>query len=132
MLDNYVKNKLKICVQGKTSTDEAKSGIPSSEWVALVESIIKNMKNLEFSGLMTIGTLNAPPEADFQRLIETRKEVCEKLNLDPNNVELSMGMSGDYLKAMEMGSTNVRVGSSIFGAREYAQKKQNLMSLIQK
>jgi uncharacterized pyridoxal phosphate-containing UPF0001 family protein len=78
-----------------------------------------------------------------------KKEVVEKLSLDPNAVELSMGMSGDFEKAVyyiclvvvsvhvcvccddgrvisnptasqiEMGSNNVRVGSSIFGAREY-------------
>jgi len=39
--------------------------------------------------------------------------------MNPEDLELSMGMSGDFEQATEMGSTNVRVGSTIFGAREY-------------
>lgn len=40
-----------------------------------------------------------------------------------DDVEISMGMSGDYVHAIELGSTNVRVGSTIFGARQYANPK---------
>lgn len=43
-------------------------------------------------------------------------QVCSALGLQPEEVELSMGMSGDFESAIEMGSTNVRVGSTIFGA----------------
>lgn len=53
----------------------------------------------------------------LQRLIDCRKEVASKFNLDEAKVELSMGMSHDFEKAITMGATNVRVGSSIFGAR---------------
>jgi len=102
-----------------------KSGIAPNECVSLVEDIIKNCKNLSFNGLMTIGAYDNVPsddQPDFKKLIECKKEVCEKLGLNPNNFQVSMGMSSDYEKAIEMGSTNVRVGSLIFGAREYHNK----------
>ena len=49
--------------------------------------------------------------------------MCAALGVDPAEVELSMGMSGDFEAAIEMGSDSVRVGSSIFGARDYSKKK---------
>jgi uncharacterized pyridoxal phosphate-containing UPF0001 family protein len=51
------------------------------------------------------------------------QEVCKELDIPEHECELSMGMSGDFELAIEMGSTNVRVGSTIFGAREYTSKK---------
>lgn len=44
------------------------------------------------------------------------------MGLPVDGLELSMGMSGDFEQAIEMGSTNVRVGSTIFGARDYGPK----------
>lgn len=57
---------------------------------------------------------------NFECLSTCRAEVCAALGLPEGEVELSMGMSGDFEQAIEMGSTNVRVGSTIFGARQYA------------
>ena len=70
---------------------------------------------------MTIGMKDytSKPE-NFAALKKCRDDVCAGLgNMDPSRLELSMGMSGDFEAAIEMGSDNVRVGSSIFGAREY-------------
>ena len=50
-------------------------------------------------------------------LTPAASQVCAALGLQPEEVELSMGMSGDFEAAIEMGSTNVRVGSTIFGAQ---------------
>ncbi|KAM0840425.1 hypothetical protein ACQ4PT_029746 [Festuca glaucescens] len=55
-------------------------------------------------------------------LASCRKEVCDELGIPEEQCELSMGMSADFEQAIEMGSTNVRVGSTIFGAREYPKK----------
>lgn len=55
-------------------------------------------------------------------LLSLRKELCEKLHMPAAQVELSMGMSVDYQHAIEVGSTNVRVGSTIFGERDYSKK----------
>ena len=46
--------------------------------------------------------------------------------MEPENIELSMGMSNDYEEAIQMGSTNIRVGSSIFGARNFGPSKTEM------
>lgn len=56
---------------------------------------------------------------DFRTLVDTRGAVAAALGKEETDLELSMGMSKDYEEAIKMGSTNVRVGSSIFGARSY-------------
>lgn len=75
---------------------------------------------------MTIGSQleSSDPDknADFERLVQLREQLCERLTLPTSSVELSMGMSGDFALAIGYGSTNVRVGSTIFGARHYPQK----------
>ena len=58
------------------------------------------------------------PNPDFVKLIETRDSICGELNLQPDDFELSMGMSGDFEHAIHLGSTNVRIGTTIFGTRE--------------
>ncbi|CAH3014501.1 unnamed protein product [Porites evermanni] len=54
-------------------------------------------------------------------LVQCRKDVCERLGLSEEDVKLSMGMSSDFDKAILMGSTNVRVGSTFFSARQPKQ-----------
>ncbi|ERE89619.1 pyridoxal phosphate homeostasis protein [Cricetulus griseus] len=118
--------RLKVMVQINTSGEESKHGLPSSEAIAVVEHIKASCPNLEFVGLMTIGSfghdLSQGPNPDFQMLLRLRQELCEKLNIPVDQVELSMGMSADFQHAIEVGSTNVRVGSTIFGERDYSKK----------
>ncbi|XP_013414433.1 pyridoxal phosphate homeostasis protein [Lingula anatina] len=120
-------DKLKIFVQVNTSKEENKSGCSPDQCGALVSHIISSCPNLKFGGLMTIGALgydlSKGPNPDFQELIRCRKEICESLGLRLEEIELSMGMSNDFEHAIEVGSTNVRVGSTIFGARTYPTKK---------
>lgn len=108
-------------VQINTSGEDAKSGVEPHEATSLVDHVLKNCPNLEFTGLMTIGQYgfdcSQGPNPDFILLSKCRKEVCQNLSLDINSVELSMGMSCDFEHAIEMGATTVRVGSNIFGAR---------------
>ena len=67
-------------------------------------------------------TIGAPGDVScFDTLVACRDEVQQALDLE-SPLELSMGMSGDYVQAIEKGATNVRVGSTIFGARNYANK----------
>ncbi|XP_039760629.1 pyridoxal phosphate homeostasis protein [Pararge aegeria] len=113
--------KLNIMVQVNTSAEEAKNGVEPSQATNLVEYVIKKCTDLNFKGLMTIGQYDYDtslgPNPDFLSLVKCRQEVSEKLNLDINDVELSMGMSTDFEHAIELGATTVRVGSKIFGAR---------------
>lgn len=118
--------RLKVMVQINTSGEDSKHGLLPSETVAVVEHIKASCPNLEFVGLMTIGSfghdLSQGPNPDFQRLLSLRQELCEKLGLPVEQVELSMGMSVDFQHAIEVGSTNIRVGSTIFGERDYSKK----------
>ena len=50
------------------------------------------------------------------------RRISSEFSLPVEEIELSMGMSNDFEEAIKMGSTNIRVGSSIFGARDYANK----------
>ncbi|XAR56717.1 hypothetical protein NMG60_11037296 [Bertholletia excelsa] len=115
---------LNVLVQVNTSGETSKSGIDPSRCVELVKHIKLCCPNLEFSGLMTIGMpdYTSTPE-NFKTLSNCRVEVCKTLGMAENQCELSMGMSGDFEQAIEMGSTNVRIGSTIFGPREYPKKK---------
>eukprot|EP01089_Gocevia_fonbrunei_P019147 TRINITY_DN6684_c0_g1_i1.p1 TRINITY_DN6684_c0_g1~~TRINITY_DN6684_c0_g1_i1.p1 ORF type:complete len:284 (+),score=49.79 TRINITY_DN6684_c0_g1_i1:20-871(+) len=108
---------LNVMIQVNTSGEEAKNGIEPKDCAEVVGNVIRDCKMLKFAGLMTIGQFGDNPEKDFDRLVACKKDICEKLNLAPELVELSMGMSGDYEQAIRLGSTNVRVGSTIFGER---------------
>ena len=50
------------------------------------------------------------------------RQISDEFKIPLGNIELSMGMSNDFEEAIKMGSTNIRVGSSIFGARNYPNK----------
>ena len=98
----------------------AKSGIQASECSLVVKTIIETCPRLKFAGLMTIGSPNNVIDGknrDFELLVKCKDQLILKLGLE--HVELSMGMSDDFEVAILHGSTNVRVGSSIFGARAY-------------
>jgi uncharacterized pyridoxal phosphate-containing UPF0001 family protein len=79
---------------------------------------------LKLAGLMTIGMpdYSSRPE-NFSCLSDCRAAVAAALGVPEDGLELSMGMSGDFEAAIAMGSTSVRVGSTIFGAREYPAQK---------
>ncbi|KAE9591477.1 hypothetical protein Lal_00038889 [Lupinus albus] len=120
---NIGRKPLKVFVQVNTSGEISKSGVEPTLCVDLVKHI-RNCPNLEFCGLMTIGMLDysSTPE-NFKMLSDCRSEVCKAIEISEEQCELSMGMSADFEQAIEMGSTNVRIGSTIFGAREYPKKE---------
>ncbi|XP_048835978.1 pyridoxal phosphate homeostasis protein [Brienomyrus brachyistius] len=115
--------RLKVMVQVNTSGEDSKHGLPPEETVQTVKHIVSQCPALHFMGLMTIGRhgydLSKGPNPDFQMLLNHRQEVCDSLQLPLAEVELSMGMSTDFEHAIEVGATNVRVGSTIFGERDY-------------
>lgn len=114
--------KLKVFVQVNTSGEASKHGGVSDEAVSVARHILKQCTNLQLLGLMTIGRIghdySAGLNPDFECLVGTRSKICQELSLDVEEVELSMGMSSDFEQAIGAGSTTVRVGSVIFGARE--------------
>lgn len=118
--DTGANDKLKVLIQVNTSGEEQKNGIQPDQAIELAEHISRNCQWLEFAGLMTIGRLEGwgdGPNIDFIRLYELRTSVAKSLMIKPTDLELSMGMSGDFEEAITMGSTNVRIGTMIFGER---------------
>ncbi|KAM0474842.1 hypothetical protein ACHAPX_007363 [Trichoderma viride] len=117
--------KLNIHVQVNTSGEEAKSGCsPGADTVSLCREIAQNLSGLNLLGLMTIGaiarsraTTAENENEDFEALREQRGLVAKELGLSPESLELSMGMSEDFEGAIAQGSSEVRVGSTIFGQR---------------
>lgn len=115
--------KLDILVQVNTSYEESKFGVLPENTLEFIEQLIE-FDTLQIKGLMTIGKLSSHSEEtrkSFRLLKSIQEQVIEQGYLD-KGVEmdvLSMGMSGDLEAAIEEGATMVRVGTAIFGDREY-------------
>jgi PLP dependent protein len=116
-------NRIISCLlQVHIASEETKFGFDKTELIALVDSgHLANYSNLVVKGLMGMASFTqdqALLKKEFDGLATTFNMVKEKLN----NVHfdtLSMGMSGDYALAIKEGSTMVRIGSLLFGARNY-------------
>ena len=106
-------------VQVNIGREESKAGVEQEELERFLEQL-QGFAHLKVQGLMAIAPFAENPE-DIRRYFAAMRELYEKM---PNegNLErkfLSMGMSGDYKIAIEEGANIVRVGSKIFGARDY-------------
>jgi len=122
-LDNAMANfdgtVLDVFVQVNTSGEETKSGVSVDESITLCKHIVDNCKRLKLKGIMTIG---APGDDNcLDSLVTCRQLIAESLCINPIDIELSMGMSADFENAIAKGSTNIRVGSTIFGQRDYSK-----------
>ena len=103
--------------------EESKFGLDETELRAILSSEeLKNLKNIKIVGLMGMSTFT-DNQAQVKKEFQNLKAVFDKYKtLKTENCDLktlSMGMSGDYQLAIECGSTMVRIGSSIFGTRNY-------------
>jgi pyridoxal phosphate enzyme (YggS family) len=113
---------LNICLQVNISGEESKSGISEADLPALAREVAA-LPNLRLRGLMAIPEPSSDParqRAPFARL----RQLSEALRADGIALDtLSMGMSGDLEAAVAEGATIVRIGSAIFGARNYDKVK---------
>ena len=100
----------KYFVQVNVGEEKQKSGITTKDVSSFVDFCI-NEKKLNVLGLMCIPPFDLDPIPFFQIVSDLNKQLQLPL--------LSMGMSNDYIDAAKLGSTHVRVGSKIFGARNY-------------
>lgn len=123
-IDQEAKKKGVICnvlVQVNIAQEETKYGI-SKEAVSSVLQEMKKYKNILVKGLMTIAPFVEEAEENrkyfkemYQLFIDMKKENADNIRMEI----LSMGMTGDYQVAIEEGATMVRVGTGIFGERNY-------------
>lgn len=111
----------KILIEVNVAEEESKFGVRTSELLPLIEAI-SLLPNIAIKGLMTIAPYVENPEENrwiFQKLKNLSIDIKGK-NFDNVTMDvLSMGMTGDYEVAIEEGATHVRVGTGIFGERNY-------------
>ena len=104
----------------KIAEEDSKTGMEVSETKELFLKYLQgHFENIEITGLMGIGTFTDDTEQTKREFLFL-KRLFDQLSVQKKLETLSMGMSGDYQLAIECGSTSVRIGSSIFGARDYS------------
>ena len=112
---------LNVLIQINISDENSKSGIPLEELDALAAEVVE-LPNLRLRGLMAIPA----PESDYVRQFEVARQMAVAFaglkTRYPDVDTLSLGMSDDMEAAIAAGSTMVRIGTAIFGARDYSKK----------
>ena len=111
-----------ILVQVNVSKEESKFGIETEQAIDLIRAI-SEMKHVQVEGLMTIAPEDENPEnvRCYFRMLKKLSLDIDALNIDNIFMNfLSMGMSGDFVVAINEGSNLVRIGTRIFGARDYS------------
>jgi pyridoxal phosphate enzyme (YggS family) len=113
-----------VLLQIHIATEESKFGFDRDELEAMLSSPeFANLTHVQIQGLMGMASFTENQEqirTEFRGLKQLYEDLKKRaLPSFVNLQELSMGMSGDYIIAQEEGSTMVRIGSSIFGARNY-------------
>lgn len=114
---------LNVLVEINTTGDPKKHGITPDSLFALLDQLLRDaLPGIKLRGLMTIAPFPAPASEirqAFAALRALRDGCVQRFGLS-DFTELSMGMSGDYVEAIKEGSTMVRIGTAIFGERNYA------------
>ena len=111
-----------ILIEVNVAQEESKFGLKPEEVLPLIEQIA-DFSHIQIKGLMTIAPYVDNAEENREIFRELKKLSVDIAAKNINNVTmsvLSMGMTGDYMVAVQEGATMVRVGTGIFGARNYA------------
>lgn len=111
---------IKCLLQIKIAKESSKFGLPIQEAEALLSSeTFKSLKNVRIVGLMGMASFTTD-KLQISKEFKTLKSNFDQLKQQLKNLKIiSMGMSGDYKLAIDCGSSMIRVGSLIFGARNY-------------
>ena len=113
-----------ILLQVNSAQEESRFGISTEETEGLIMQILDSCENIRIRGLMCIAPYADDPE-DIKKYFDSVKEQYDQFStIDHPNLDfryLSMGMSHDFPVAIEAGSNLVRVGSAIFGERDYSK-----------
>ena len=111
-----------ILLQVNSAQEENKFGITTDETEKLIHDILENCENIRIRGLMCIAPFAENPEEIKVYFEEVKKQYDQFGRIEHERLDfkyLSMGMSHDFTVAIEAGSNLVRVGSAIFGERNY-------------
>lgn len=110
-----------VLIEINSGREERKTGVLPEKAAQLIREV-SSLPNLRITGLMTMGPRSGDPEDSRPYFRETKKvfEKIKKLNLPHVEMRyLSMGMTNSYKIAIEEGANMVRIGSKIFGERDY-------------
>ena len=110
-----------VLIEVNVAGEESKFGVTTDETIELIEKISK-LPGIHICGLMTVAPFVADPEENrpvFRKLRELSVDIADKKIDNVTMSVLSMGMTNDYMVAIEEGATLVRVGTAIFGERQY-------------
>ncbi|MFV0342024.1 MAG: YggS family pyridoxal phosphate-dependent enzyme [Anaerocolumna sp.] len=125
-IDKEAEKKEVICnilIEVNVAKEESKFGVYEEDLLELIVEVAK-LKNVHVKGLMTIAPFAEDSEKNrmyFRKLRQLNVDIKTK-NIDNVSMNiLSMGMTGDYEVAIEEGATLIRVGTGIFGEREYTE-----------
>ena len=116
-----------ILLEVNIGNEESKSGFRQEEILPMLEKM-GEFANVCMKGLMAIPPISSFPGENlqyFQKMFQLSVDIREKINDNVTVDCLSMGMSDDYMDAIACGSTMIRVGTAIFGARDYSKLSSN-------
>lgn len=108
---------LNVLIQVNLFGEEQKAGVDAESCKQLAAAIMQ-LPKLRLLGLMAIPPKQTEPQAQLQQFEQIHQLYQELQNLYPQIDTLSMGMSGDFEQAILAGSTMIRLGTAIFGARD--------------
>ena len=111
-----IQRRVKVLLEVHVAKEDTKSGFTPEEILSL-NTQLSTLNYIDICGLMGMAT-NTDDESEWRRCFREISSLASKLST-LNTKQLSMGMSDDYLVAIEEGSTMVRIGSTIFGSRGY-------------
>lgn len=111
-----IQRRVKVLLEVHVAKEDTKSGFTPEELLTL-DIQLSTFNYVDICGLMGMAT-NTDDESEWRRCFREISSLASKLST-LNTKQISMGMSDDYLVAIEEGSTMVRIGSNIFGERQY-------------
>ena len=114
-----------ILIQVNSAMEESKFGITTEETGQMIADILASCPNIRIRGLMCIAPFEDNPEYAREYFAAVKRLYDEYKKIDEPRIDfkyLSMGISNDFEVAIEEGSTLIRVGTSIFGVRDYSKK----------
>ena len=111
----------KILIEVKTSGEESKSGVENEAEIIELVKRCNELKNVQLIGLMTMAPLT-DDEKIIRKSFRDLRNLKDRINTKGFKlIELSMGMTSDFEIAIEEGATMLRIGSAIFGERDYSK-----------
>ena len=113
--------RLTVFIEVNLGNEEAKAGVTAAATLLLIEKVSR-LPNLTLAGLMSVPPYSDQPEAVrpfFRRLRQLRDEALQAGVAASSCTQLSMGMSHDFEIAIEEGATLIRLGTALFGSRNY-------------